>query len=365
MIRVLHLSSTIDRRDGRMSVIMSVYRKLNRNQIQFDFLVTESDFENYEEEIHELGGNVYYVPSSQMTVSNMKKKMDKILSEKKYDFVHYHAISKWGAVLSVARKHGLGVIVHSHATKLSDKWWKSIRNRFFSYNVLFADKKVAVSPEAGRKLFMSNDYIYIPNMIQYEKFSFDQKMRQKIRKNLGIADDEILIGSVGRISKQKNQQFAVKALHKLIKNKSDKYKLVFIGDDSTNGKVFLKKLRRLVSSLKLTEKVIFTGMVKNVSDYYSALDVMWMPSLYERLPTAGLEAQANGLPILLADTISKSTDITGDVIFLGIKARDVPTWASVTNKLEIIRDKKALVKIENSDFSEKRVMEKWLKLYGE
>lgn len=47
MIRVLQLTDTIEKRNGRMSVVMNIYRKIDRNKVQFDFLVTDYGYENY------------------------------------------------------------------------------------------------------------------------------------------------------------------------------------------------------------------------------------------------------------------------------------------------------------------------------
>lgn len=62
MIRVLQLTDTIEKRNGRMSVVMNIYRKIDRNKVQFDFLVTDYGYENYYDEITRLGGNVYFLP---------------------------------------------------------------------------------------------------------------------------------------------------------------------------------------------------------------------------------------------------------------------------------------------------------------
>lgn len=364
MIRVLQLPDTIERRNGRMSVIMNVYRKIDRKKLQFDFLCTKGSSEDYKQEILDLGGHVYYLSPDQMSLRMIKVAVNNCLSNTDYSFIHYHAISKWGIALNVAKKYGVPTIVHSHATTLSDNPLKSIRNRLFSVNVFFANKKVAVSPEAGRRLFMSNDFEYIPNMINYSSFSYSTDNRKRIRAKLNVSDDEALIGVVGRISKQKNQQYALKALSALTQsNQSQKYRLVFIGDDSTPDKTFLNTLKTQAKELHLESQILFTGMVSNVNQYYSALDIMWMPSLFEGLPTAAVEAQSNGLFVLLSDKITKSTDITGSVKFLAINKDSVPLWAKETVSHSGHRNKQAISIISKSAFNEKSVVSQWLDLY--
>lgn len=365
MIRVLQLPDTLEKRNGRMSVIMNVYRKLDLQKIKFDFLCTAGKSETYENEIKALGGEVYYLPQDQLSLKNVSREIYKVLAKHNYDYVHYHAISKWGIALNIAKKKGIKTIVHSHATTLSDSYVKAIRNGIFSLNVLTSDKKVAVSPEAGQKLFMGRDFTYIPNMISYNDFAFSAQKRSQIRAKLGVADDEILIGNVGRISKQKNQEFSLRTFVQLKSLESgQKYKLIFIGDDTSQGQDRLNKLKSIVSNKGLSSDVIFTGLVSNVNDYYSALDLIWMPSFFEGQPTVGIEAQANGLYLILSKKISLSTDITGNVSFLGITTSDISRWEEETLSKSRYRDAYAIEKIEKSPFNEQRVLNMWLNLYG-
>lgn len=160
MIRVLHLPDSIEKRNGQMPVIMSIYRKLDRSKIQFDFACTDYGFENFEDEIKELGGNVYKIPSNENSFKNM---VNDLLRTGRYSFLHYHALSKWGCTLGIANKYHVKTIVHSHATELSDTLFKSIRNRIFSLNIFnYGDKLVAVSPEAGKNfLYLRNTHIFL------------------------------------------------------------------------------------------------------------------------------------------------------------------------------------------------------------
>ena len=109
------------------------------------------------------------------------------------------------------------------------------------------------------------------------------------------------------------------------------FKLMFVGDADNNQQI--KKIKDLVLSLGLDSKVIFTGMVTDVERYYSAFDIFWLPSLYEGMPTVGIEAQANGLYVLVSEAVSKNLDITGNVRFLEIKEDNIENWANLTESL--------------------------------
>ena len=141
MKRVLQLTDSIEKRNGRMSVVMNIYRKIDRSRIQFDFLVTDYGYDNYYDEIIKLGGNVYFLPANKQSLKEIKKIFIKVINLQKYDYIHYHAVSKWGECIDYAKRQNIKVIVHSHATKMSDSFIKSIRNRIFSLNVLNCSDK--------------------------------------------------------------------------------------------------------------------------------------------------------------------------------------------------------------------------------
>jgi glycosyltransferase involved in cell wall biosynthesis len=361
MIRVLQLSDSIEKRNGRMSVIMNVYRRIDRTKIQFDFLVTDFGHENYSEEIRKLGGRIYSLPYRRQTIKNIKALFFEVTSSNEYLYIHYHAISKWGICLNYARKLGLKVIVHSHATQLSDNFVKSIRNRLFSLNVLYcSDKRVAVSPEAGDKLFLWKDYKYIPNMIDHSKFLYDKRKRDYIRHKYNIGNNDKLIGMIGRISKQKNQIFALKVFKKL-KAKYPNVKLMIVGDYNEKEKNYYKKVKDYINKNCLNDSVILTGF-DNGDKYYSAFDLFWLTSLYEGMPTVGIEAEANGLPMLVSYNVTKSMKIIDNVKFLPIDKTSL--WVKSTEQL-ITKSRESNIShiFKNSSFDENHVMNSWINLY--
>ena len=86
-----------------------------------------------------------------------------------------------------------------------------------------------------------------------------------------------------------------------------------------------ESVRAKVSALGLEHDVIFTGIRSDIPKLMSAMDVLVMPSFFEGMPNAVIEAQATGLPCVIADTITKEANITGLVKYLPLEA---PTlWA--------------------------------------
>lgn len=364
MIRILQLSDSIEKRNGRMSVIMNIYRRIDRTKVQFDFLVTDFGYENYSEEIRKLGGKIYLLPHEKQTFKNMKKLFNKVITDNKYSYIHYHAISKWGICLSYAHKLGLKVIVHSHATKLSDNFIKAIRNRLFSLNILYcSDERIAVSPEAGGKLFLWQNFKYIPNMVDYSKFVYNPQRRNLIRHQYNIKTNEKLIGMIGRLSKQKNQEFALKVFNRLRAN-NENVKLMIVGDYDHKIKDYSKKIENYIDSNNLTNSIIFTGF-DDAKKYYSAFDVFWLPSLYEGMPTVGIEAQANGLPVLASCNITQSMRVMDNVNYLAIDEENIDLWVNVTKQALINgRESNTLQKFKCSSFDEEKIIKEWMRLYS-
>ena len=176
----------------------------------------------------------------------------------------------------------------------------------------------------------------IHNAINVETFLFDKSKRDNLRKKLGIHTDEIVIGHIGRISFQKNQEFLISVFANLYSNMKD-IKLILIGggDDS--------KLRDLVKEKGIEDRVLFLGLQTNAENFYSVFDFFFFPSNYEGLPVTLLEAQANGLPILASDVISKQSIINENLYFYSLD-NSVESW---TNELEKLIKSSKRVNQEN------------------
>lgn len=360
MLHILQLPGTLSRSNGRMTVVMNAYRELVKHDIQFDFLVTSVTKNDYTEEIKSLGGKIFTISKDEDTLRAVRQKMKHVVNQSKYryDAVHYHAISSWGFALDIPYRENIRVITHSHATRLSDTWFKSVRNRIFTLNIfLYSDQFIACSNEAGKKLFMGRNFVYLPNAINPTQFFYSENNRKKYRNIMQIKNNELVIGNVGRLAKQKNQQFLIKVLNYLVKL-GIPAKLLIVGDGINKQNIVNR-----ASELGLINNIILVGAVNNPSEYYSAMDVFALPSVFEGLPMVGVEAQANGLPAIFSSSISRQINVY-DAQFVDIKEKDIETWAK---KIIILwkqgRDKTAPQHIENSHFNISTVFNDWKHLY--
>lgn len=362
MIRILHLPGSVNMKNGRMHVIMNVYRKIDRTKIQFDFLATEVEGKTFESEILGLGGKVFLVPENKKNnFFVLSKKLKEVLNLYKYSTIHYHATSQWATTLFSLNKYGVEkVIVHSHATVYSDSMLKSMRNFILSIPMFFSGTKfVAVTQEAGEKFFFKKNFEVIPNSIDIDRFQFNKSSREHIRRSLGIKDNEIVIGNVGRFSNQKNQLFLLDVFNEVMKiQNSIHWRLLLIGQGNLKN-----KLKEKIDYLGLQNHVVILTTKPDIENYYSAMDIFCFPSTYEGFGMAALEAQSSGLPIVLSDVIPNDVKLRNSVqlsLNSGLKK-----WAEEIFKFVNQRPRRSegdLV-VSEAHFDSKHITKKWVKLY--
>ena len=168
-------------------------------------------------------------------------------------------------------------------------------------------------------MFGNKPFKVMNNGVDTAQFGFDKEKRDKIRQELGLDGCKVL-GHVGYFTKVKNQKFIVDILKELL-DKDASYRLLLIGDGPMKKEVEVQSMQ-----LRIRDKIFFTGNINNVHEYLNAIDVIVMPSLFEGLPLTLIEQQANGLPCVVADTITREADKTGLLTFIPLSA-PVMKWA--------------------------------------
>ena len=321
---------------GQEMFIMNVIRNIDVNHFQIDvFTPYQCENETYKKEVEKVGGriisnNCSFSPNSFRW--NIVLPLIKFLRANHYDIVHIHSgsISVFAICSLCAFFCGIKrIIVHSHSTGL--KW--SLKTRLIKliyYPILrfIPTDYLACSYAAGEWKFPSavlKNLHVIRNGIDLKKYSFNSNIREQMRSKMGVDDNVLLLGHVGRFSFVKNHEFIIKLLDEMIK-RGIQCKLVLVG-----GGELMEDVKLLVVQLNLKEQVIFTGEVSNVSDYMQAMDVFVFPSRWEGLPIVGVEAQAIGVPIVASNKISSEMKLTDDVTFLSLNNMD--SWVSTIQKV--------------------------------
>ncbi|KAA8790312.1 glycosyltransferase family 1 protein, partial [Lactobacillus crispatus] len=146
-----------------------------------------------------------------------------------------------------------------------------------------------------------------------KEFEFNLNGRRKIRDKYDL-NNSLVLGNVGRLTQQKNQIFSLKIMQKLSK-KIPNSKLILLGQGEDE-----KILRKKVKELKIEKNVIFAGVQKNVNDWYSSFDLLLLTSLYEGLPLTAVEAQANGITMIVNKAV-----VPKPVSYTHLPSQDTPS----------------------------------------
>lgn len=332
---------------GIESFIMNIYRNIDMKNINIDVLVSQDGNNSYDEEIKKLGGNKYitlekkYNSPIKRTIFNFSafyKKVKKL----DIDIIHINLSNAVGMIYGfLAKKAGVKhIIFHSHNSDIANgnkaikllghKICKKMFEKYGDYYLACSD--VAAKFMYSKKKIESGKIKIIKNGIKTDKFKFNLEDRNEYRKKFS-AENKLVIGTIGRMSEQKNQEFLLR-IFKEINNKNKETKLVLIGEGEKKS-----ELEQLSEDLHIKENVCFFGVTDFPEKCLSGMDVFVLPSLFEGNPVVGIEAQTNGLKCLFSDTITREAKITDLVKFLSIK--DIEPWVEEILKLNIDENRKS------------------------
>lgn len=339
LVKVLHVISKMSR-EGAQTFIMNLYRNINRNKVQFDFLINSKEKAAYDDEIRQMGGRLIYIPGpSKTNIFRYANYAAGIIKENgPYQCVHGHSLFFNGIIAEAAYKAGVLIRI-SHAHSSNDGRLNSftrniyrdrMRHKILKYSTdLFGCSKEACEFLFGERCFNDNRVRIINNGIETEKFVFNEEIRVKMREELGIKDSTIVVGHVGRFSYPKNHDFLID-IFKKVNEKNRNTLLLLVGDGNLR-----EAIERKVEYLGLSNRVIFAGIRSDVADVLQAMDIFVFPSLYEGLPVTLVEAQASGLPCVISDNITKQVQIT-DLIHPVSLERSPEYWSKKI--LEVTKD---------------------------
>ena len=319
-IKVLFLVHNLRVSNGVASFAMNYFRLLERSQIQMDFAIY-SDIETpYYEEIKTAGSKCFILPSIKKPHAHYRA-CRQILKSEKYDIVHDNTLLVSIPMMQAARNAGVPTrILHSHSAGLGETPIKAKRNKFFLPALkLLSTDYAACSDLAAKTMFGKKEYHFVPNIVSESRLDYSPEIRTSIRKKMGVSN-KLVIGTVGRLSPPKNPFFALEIIKELAKIRQD-IEYWWIGSGSLDD-----DFRNKISEMKLDEFVRFFGSREDVSDYYQAMDIFLLPSIFEGLPVTGIEAQIMGLPCVVSDNVTREMVFTELVHFVSIR-KSSDEWA--------------------------------------
>lgn len=319
-IRILQVV-TIMNRGGLETMLMNYYRQIDRTKVQFDFMVHREEKGHYDDEILNLGGRIYNMPP--IRPGNYQRYfslLDDFFQSNIYKIVHSHINENSSFVLRAAKKAGVKVrIAHSHLSDLGIDLKLPFRlyARFYmkqNPTTYFACSKKAGEWLFGRRVSNDNKVKVLNNAVNVKEFKFNPEVRNSLRKELGIGEDQLVIGHIGRFNKQKNHDYLIDIFQSVYK-KTPNSILLLVGDGDLRTAVEEK-----VKNLGLSKNIKFLGVRGDISNLMNAIDLFLFPSLFEGLPVVLIEAQAAGLNCIVSDSITKESDVTGRVEFISLQA---------------------------------------------
>lgn len=346
MIRILHVVTYMGR-GGLETMIMNYYRNIDRNKVQFDFLVHRQEEADYDKEIVALGGKIYHMPMLNPFSKSYFNALDSFFKEHKYDIVHCHLDCMSAYPLKIAQKNGVRVrIAHSH-NKSQDKNLK-YPIKLYSKRLIpkYATHLLSCGKEAGDWMFNGKPYTILNNAIDAQSYRFDKQIREEMREQLGFNQEDFVIGHVGRFNHQKNHNFIIDVFN-FVHKKNTAAKLVLVG--TGDGQ---KAIKEKVESLALSDSVLFLGNRTDVNKILQAMDVFLFPSLYEGLPLSIIEAQAAGLPCVISDNVPPECIVT-DLIEAASLDDALAKWEIVIISQKSVKRKDTYELIKKSGFDVK------------
>lgn len=360
MIRVLHVVSNMDY-GGVETLIMNVYRRIDREKVQFDFMVNGYENCDYAREIKKLGGRIFTVtPKRESLIKNVRDTIRVMKNHPKINIVHIHDDSNIGfSVFSAKRAGAKKIITHAHTT--SEFGIRAFTAKLFrryirkNAHIMCACSLDAAKWIYGKKAVENNTVRIYRNAIDLDKFKFNKQVRNEIREKWALKD-KLVIGSVGRMFKVKNQQFLLNIALALKELFSD-FKIVLIG----NGPDYLK-IKQEVARLNLDNYIMLMGKRNDVNEFMQVFDVFVLPSLYEGFPLVCIEAMASGLPIILSDGIPKEVDILGKIKFHSLND-PISDWTDDIIKINTTDRKDNFDKLKSAGFLIDDVSEQWVQMY--
>lgn len=304
-IRVLHVVTHMNR-GGLETMLMNYYRNIDRNQIQFDFLVHRSQRADYDDEIQALGGRTYRLPPlNPINVAYRAKLRHFFKHHPEYKIVHSHLDCMSAVPLKAAKEAGVPVrIAHSHNISQDKNIKYPVKLFYKRLIVKYATHLMACGTQAGTWMFGNKSFSVVKNAIDAQQYKFDQNLYHSERIKLGLTPNDILIGHVGRFSPQKNHQFIIDIFAECLKM-NQRSKLILVGDGTLRSQIEEK-----ARILGIEKNIIFTGIRTDVNRLMQAMDVFIFPSIYEGLPLTIVEAQAAGLPCLISDAVPHECKLT-------------------------------------------------------
>ena len=340
-MKILVFSTNGIMNDGITAWIRATYAAMDLKGLDVSTIAFEGCDQELINQVNNVGIHVHLLPDRKKNLFAYMRSFRSLLMEKKYDVVHACGNSATMSFeLYEAKRAGVKIrIAHSHNTMCQHRLIDKMLRPFFYH---FTTTYYACGNDAGKWLFGNHEFKIIPNGKDLDAYAFSENVRIRKRHELGISDNTIAIGHVGRFNNQKNHKKLITIFNELLKD-SKQYHLFLIGDGE-----LIDSTKKIVNELEIKNYVSFLGRRTDVPQILNAMDCMVFPSLYEGFPNVILEWQLNGLPVVMSDSITDECAITPLVQQVSLED-DSSSWVKSIKKAIMMKSNRFI----NSVYSRK------------
>jgi glycosyltransferase involved in cell wall biosynthesis len=332
--RVLHVFKAMNV-GGAETMILNLYRALNREKIQFDFLVHEEEIGYYDQEIIALGGRIFRLPLPKMkSIKSYQRQLFELFSQYQFCAIHSHVHSFSGFILDVAKKANIPVrVAHSHTTFDGRK--QTLPRQAYQSYMKWNLKKNAThmfscSKAAGESLFGKKaPACVLPNSFNLQKY--EQQANKKVPDS--THSQPLVIGHVGRFDAVKNHPFFIETFYHFKKTHVNAAAWL-IGDGPDRSKI-----ENLIRKYHLEDSVKLWGIRSDIPALLSKMDMFLFPSEYEGLGNVVIEAQAAGVACLVSDAVPEEVDLSLNLVTFCHLNDGPEEWAKKLGQMASIKEK--------------------------
>lgn len=339
---------------GAETVMMKYYRALNKDKYQLDFCVTSTSKAFHDDEIESLGGKKYIVPKKSKHPVASFRAIRSLIKNTNYDSVVRMGAHSLAALDLIACKQG-GVkhtVFRSTNSKPSNGLSLKLVSHYLFRPILNKVTEIKLAPSE-----MAADYMFgkdcirkdiahiLPNAINPEDYSYSVIDRENFRRNLNISPQTVVIGTVGRLTPQKNQKFLIEVLSKMDFSQQDFF-LLIVGKGTC-----YQALKDHIAESCLEDRVAVLPPTPDVRSVYSAMDLFVLPSFFEGLPNVLIEAQASGLPCVVSSRVTQEAKILDSTLYLDLD-KGSQYWAKRLTEMQLAANRETCyLNVYNTQFS--------------
>ena len=339
-VLIIMNSTNVKLGGGIIQVILNYKKQLDKENIMQTYAINCIEDSTIPDLLIGKNSNFIQLPNKKNNLIKYFIQLNKIMKKNKFDVVHVHGNSANMLIeLGIAKLNKIKCrIAHSHNTKCNHPLFNKVLKPIFKCTYT---KALACSTLAGEWLFGQGKFEVLNNVINIKKFEFSEEVRKEYRKKLNIKDSTKVIGHVGNLNEQKNQEYLIRIFKTFCEKNNDSV-LIMLGDGHLK-----KRLMDLTCQLKLQEKVKFLGIKNDVNNWMQAMDIFIFPSRWEGFGMVLIEAQAAGLPIISSNVVPNIVKIEKNMVFMDLEKDSVDKWAN--KSFEMLKENNNRI-IDEKDF---------------